>query len=324
MVSFSADWRFLEPKDGQTDFDDLDKYVDWCTMNRVRPEFHFVMGNQPAWVRDKTASALTPILIRHAQELAGRYGKKISDWQVMSEDITASQAKAVFDELRKQMPDARLGIEDDARFGTAKVGGLAQDDLYRGLQRLRELKKAGVTVDYFAIEASRPSGLWASAKQMYEVLDSFAKEGVRIHITDFGIADGDRVEGPKLKKDKWDEELRANYYERFFQHLLQSSECGLHQHHGPGAGDVAAGERLLDAKDQPTAAYTKLKELITERWRTKVADKTMADGSLNFRGFHGNYEVADTAGGRPRRRRSMSRRISRTSSALCWIRRRER
>ena len=51
---------------------------------------------------------------------------------------------------------------------------------------------------------------------------------------------------------------------------------------------------MLDPKKnyQPRLLYNKLKELICERWMTKLAGKSGGDGAVSLRGFHGDYEVA--------------------------------
>jgi len=40
-----------------------------------------------------------------------------------------------------------------------------------------------------------------------------------------------------------------------------------------------------------------LKELITKRWRTNLAGSSGGDGSIGFRGFHGDFEVEVTLPG---------------------------
>ena len=54
-------------------------------------------------------------------------------------------------------------------------------------------------------------GLWASGQQIYDTLDAFAKEGVKIHLTEFGVAVGDRIEG-SVRTGVWDDKTRAEYY----------------------------------------------------------------------------------------------------------------
>ena len=77
----------LSSQDGKVDSTDLDQYVDFCTQNAIRPEFRFLTGYQPKWMKDKLVNDQKDLILRHAKDLAQRYGTKITDWQVTSEDV---------------------------------------------------------------------------------------------------------------------------------------------------------------------------------------------------------------------------------------------
>ena len=109
VIPFSGQWRFTEPTEGKLDYTDLDGYVDWCVANGVRPEFRFVSGYQPTWMRSKVTSDQGAYIQKRAGELAKRYGTKIMDWQVTSEDIGVKQAAGVFGVLRKALPGGAAG-----------------------------------------------------------------------------------------------------------------------------------------------------------------------------------------------------------------------
>ncbi|HEY4328326.1 MAG TPA: endo-1,4-beta-xylanase, partial [Phycisphaerae bacterium] len=296
-----------EPQEGKLDSTDLDKYVDWCAQNSVRPEFRFLAGYQPQWVKSKVANDQKDLILRHAKDLAQRYGNKIADWQITSEDIglkeigmmeydpknKAAKVTSFFADLRKILPNAHLGISDDARFFSPRLGPAATDDMQRGLKTLHDLKQMGVTVDYFALEAKHPLGLWAGGKQIYETLDAFAKEGVRIHITEFGVAVGDRIEG-SVREGTWTPQTQAEYYERFFTLCFSHPNVDAINVMGMGPHTWLDGQGLLDDKYDPTPAFTRLKELITQRWRTNITDKLAANGIVLFRGFQGGYNLEVT------------------------------
>jgi GH35 family endo-1,4-beta-xylanase len=296
VMPFSGQWRFMEPTDGKVDYSDLDMYVDWCVKNGVRPEFRFVSGYQPRWVRGKVSADVGKYIERRATDLAKRYGTKIMDWQVTSEDIGVKQAAGVFAALRKELPSARLGIADDGKFWSMRTGAQGQDDRLRGLKTLQDLKKAGVEVDYIAVAAKHPTGLWASGKDIYETLDAYAKEGVKVHITEFGVAVGDRIEG-SVREGTWTPEMRAQYYEMFFTVCFSHPAVEAINVMGMGPKTWLDGQGLLDEKYVPTEAFLRLKELTTKKWRTTVNEKADARGMVKFRGFQGGYQVKVTLPG---------------------------
>ena len=308
VIPFSGQWRFLEPAQNQANFADLDQYVDWCVANGVQPEFRFLSGYQPQWYRQIISNEQSATLLAHVKQLAQRYGSKINQWQVTSEDVglkeiglkdtNSAKVTTFFKELRTALSKAQLGIADDARFWSPplRTGTAATEDMLRGLDTLKALKKADISIDYFALEAKHPLGLWASGKQIYDTLDAFAKEGgekMKIHITEFGVAVGDRIEG-SVRDGVWDDKTRAEYYERFFTICYSHPNVDVINVMGMGPKTWIDGQGLLDAKYDPTAAFSRLKELITQRWRTQVSDKLASNGQIAFRGFHGSYVLAIT------------------------------
>jgi endo-1,4-beta-xylanase len=308
VIPFSSQWRVLEPVKGQADFTDLDQYVDWCVANRVQGEFRFLAGYPPAWYKSTIPNDQLSILLKHAQQLAQRYGRKLQNWQITSEDVglkeiglkdkNTAKLTDFFKELRKALPNARLGIADDGRFWSSplRTGTAAQADMLRGLETLKTLKNAGIPIDYWAIAAKHPLGLWASGQQIYDTLNAFAKEGgadLKIHITEFGVAVGDRIEG-SVRDGTWDDKTRAEYYERFFTICFSHPNVEVINVMGIGPNTWLEGQGLLDRHYEPTLAFTRLKDLITQRWRTQESGTLAPNGQVAFRGFHGDYTLAVT------------------------------
>lgn len=290
VIAFSGQWRFTEPVRGKTDYADLDRYVGWCTEHHIRPELHFVAGYAPAW--SKTGDGSTYLRL-HATELAKRYGDKIADWQITSDQLAIDQAPALFALFRKNAPNARLGLSDDTRFWTSPPKSQSQNPDIAGLEDLRRLKKAGTKVDFFSIEARRPTGLWASGADVYSVLDAFAAEGVPVHITELGVPVGARIEGD-VREGKWTPALQAEYYERVFTLCFSHPNVEAVNVMGMGAHTWMEGQGLLTENNQPTPAFDVLKRLITKKWRTDTSSALAPTGTFTFRGFHGSYQLTLT------------------------------
>ncbi|MEI8196183.1 MAG: endo-1,4-beta-xylanase, partial [Phycisphaerae bacterium] len=290
VISLSGHWLALEPKEGQPNYTDLDRYIEWAQAHGVRLELSFLTGYQPGWLRAKSPPERERLIVPHARALVERYGARIESWQVMSEKIGWEAAPEIFTELRKISPQIRLGIADDARFWSPRPEAARAADMYRGLEEIRMLKQRGVQVDFFAFQGHRPLGLWADSRDIYAALDAYAKENVRIHITEFGAPVGARMEGP-VHNERWTPELQATYYERFFTICFSHPGVDVINVSALGAKSWIAGEGLLDEQDLLTPAGRVLKELITQRWRTNLSGTSAADGLLKFRGFQGTYEL---------------------------------
>jgi GH35 family endo-1,4-beta-xylanase len=290
VIAFSGQWRFTEPTRGKPNYADLDRYVEWCTQNHLRSELHFVAGPAPSWARGADAANL---LRTHAADLAKRYGSRITDWQVASDGIPLDQAPALFQLLRKAAPAARLGLADEVRFWSSPPKSQSQNPDLDPLDDLRRLKKAGVKIDFFSIEARHPTGLWASGADVYNVLDAFAAEGTPVHITEFGVPVGARIEGD-VRDGRWTPAMQAEYYERFLTLCFSHPNVEAVNFLAMGPHTWLDGEGLLDEKGQPTPAFTAIHNLLTKKWRTTATATTALDGALAFRGFHGAYHLTAT------------------------------
>jgi hypothetical protein len=105
--------------------------------------------------------------------------------------------------------------------------------------------------------------------------------------------------------DRWTPELAAEFYEKFytvaFSHpameainywdlgpsIVRSSPIGSQLIGGTGQAGLLDREK----NDEPRPLYFKLKELIRDRWMTRLNGNVKSDGAVAFRGFHGDYEI---------------------------------
>jgi GH35 family endo-1,4-beta-xylanase len=297
MIPFSGKWMYIEPTEGTRLYDDLDKYVDWCTTHGVRMEYHFLSGYSAPWLAKKPRDQQQAAFIAHATDLAKRYGDKIEAWQVCNERVLIEQSPQVFAELRKIIPNAKLGISDCAKFDSenrsARTKELRDKDMLRGLADIKWLKEQGIQLDFFAIHGHRPFGMWAEAKQMYDTLDAFAREGVRLHVSELSVPEDVKI-GGFIRGGMMTSQAQAEFYARFFTICYSHPAVDMVNLWGIGPNTWQPRGGLLNADYSPKPAYVALKKLITETWRTNVTLRTGIDGACSFRGFHGDYEATVT------------------------------
>lgn len=292
IIGYSGKWNLIEPEEGKPKFLDLDRYVDWCTTNDIGLEYHFVSGYQPAWLKKKTAEEKQQLFIEHARRLVERYGDRIKYWQVVNETELIQQSPAVFELMRRLLPDAKLGISDCARFySDQKDPQRRKKDLLRGMDEIKWLKSKGVKIDFFGFHGHRPFELWADARTMYEALNAFQAEGIRIHITEFGNQEGAKILS-SFRQGQWNPELQAEYYRYYFMVCFSHPNVDVINLWGIGPYAWIKGAGLLDSKFKPKPSYYALKDLILKEWRTSLNARVGLDGIVRFRGFHGDYEVS--------------------------------
>jgi GH35 family endo-1,4-beta-xylanase len=296
VIGYSGKWNVMEPEEGRPSYEDLDAYVAWCVEHGVTPEFHFVSGYEPAWLKAKPPEQQRECLLDRARCLVERYGDRIPYWQVVNEKHLFPESLDTFRLFRELRPDLRIGISDCARFFSDQTGPRRQEDLLRGLREVRWLRERGIALDFFAFHGHRPFGVWPEARTMYEALDAFAAEGVRLHITEAGLHTDRPLIGP-IRQGKPTPELQSEYYLRFFTICFSHPAVDAVNLWGMGPRTWMNGAGLLDAEYRPKPAYEVLRRAIREEWRTRSEGRTPLDGRLVLRAFHGDYELAVTPPG---------------------------
>jgi hypothetical protein len=289
LIPYSSKWMYIEPEEGQRNFHELDKYVDWCTKHNIEMEFHYITGLQPAWLRRKSTDEQEQLLIRHAKDLVDRYGDRIKRWQVVNDSYLLRQSPQVFEFIRKSHPDLKLGVSNCTKFYSYGGAGSRLMDQYRGMDDLEWLQGQGVKVDYYGIHGHTPHGLWADVNAMYETFDTLAKLGVRLEVTEF-LLPLNQISGP-VRRGMWTPELQAEFFEIYYTVAFSHPAVDGINYWVLGQG-MESGSGLLDPENNlsPRPTFNILKELITKRWKTNLNGHS-GDGTIAFRGFHGDYEV---------------------------------
>lgn len=292
LIPFSGKWMYVEPKEGQLSFRELDKYVDWCTAHHIPMQFHFVSGYIPAWLAQKRPEEQAALFLGHARQLAQRYGDKIDSWQIVNEKILLQESPPVFAEMRRLLPKAKLGMSDCASFWPeGQVGRFfGRGTVMRGLAEIEWLKNQGVQLDFFAFHGHQPFGLWPDVREMYKQLDTYAAQCPHIWISEFTCPMGGRIIGPG-RSGTWTPQLQADYYEQFYTVCFSHPNVDMINLWGIGPYTWQRGSGLLDSNFNPKPNFYRLKELIKTKWMTNLNARSGVDGAVSFRGFHGDYEV---------------------------------
>lgn len=297
MIPFSGKWIYLEPEEGKRNYEDLDAYVDWCTKHDVRMEYHFISGYTPPWLNKKKPEEQAKLFQEHARDLTKRYGDRIKMWQVVNEKRLLQHAPAVFKQINQEHPDFQLGISDCAYFWTPpsrrQPAATQPRNVYTGLTEVKWLLKEKAPLHYFGFHGHRPFGLWPSWIQMYEGIDTFAREGVKVHITEFGIPLDKPIEGP-VRTGRWTAELQAEFYYLFYLVCFSHPAVDTINLFGMGPEVWIAGSGLLDKNYQPTPAFHALKKLIKQDLSTHLTGQLPLDGAITSRVFHGRYRLTIT------------------------------
>jgi hypothetical protein len=149
-------------------------------------------------------------------------------------------------------------------------------------------------------------GVWPDMRKVYECLDAFASYGVKVHVSEATLDLGLKMVSQVRQGDTWTPELAAEFFEQYYTVLFSHPAMEAINYWDLGASIVrpmggrmgmqigGTGQAgLLDPTkdDAPRPLYLKLKELIHDRWMTRLSYQLSRDGAIAFRGFHGDYEI---------------------------------
>jgi hypothetical protein len=307
VIPFSAKWQRLEPEEGQRHYEELDKYVDWCVKNGIRMEFHYLSGFTPRWVQLKSREEQKEAWLRHCRQTVDRYHDRIKYWQVINDSRLTMWAAEAFKEIHAKYPDLKLGTSNCSQFYSPYSGVQAlSGGMMLGASEIEELQAEGVKVDFFSSHGHKPMGVWPDMRMVYEALDAFAAYGVKVHVSEATLDIGLSMVSQVRQEQKWTPELAAEFFEKYYTVLFSHPameainywdlSASIVRPMGGRGGMMIGGTGqagLLDPTkdDAPRPLYLKLKELIHDRWMTRFSDTLARDGTVAFRGFHGDYEI---------------------------------
>ena len=317
MAIFPFYWSSYEPIPGREDWDKIVPILDWCKLNGVTPKGHPLAwverGGTPRWLYDLPVDLTEELLKARITRIVKGFEGQIDIWDVVNEPThtitwsavmknphgtryTAIPIKDIADWVEKcyrwaheASPAAELIVNDYEQIVTHFI----PDTRQRFYDLVAELKKRNTPLHGIGLQAHAQE-YWYSPGEFAETLDYYAKLKLPIHITEFiPQSSANEIKGT-FKEGTWTKEAQAEFaqqtYRLSFGHPLVASInwWGLSDRYiwseRPGGG-------LIDEDYRPKPAYTKIRQLIKEEWMTKITAQTTKDGSIDFRGFYGDYKI---------------------------------
>ncbi len=269
--------------------------LDWISQNGLRHKGHNLVW--PAWKfspsslqeRDDLSTALPELISARIAEMVEVTRGRSYGWDVVNEPLHARDFFEHIPELsmadwfkqaRELDPDAELYINDYSMLNSALSPGT--------IMRLRDvtnrLRRAGAPIDGIGIQGhvgQQPRDPVAVLSD----LDLMAEEGLPIQITEFDVNTPDEA----LQADYTRDFLIACYSHPAVTGFIKWGFWEA-QHWKP---DAAMFRR--DWSEKPNAAVWR--EWVTDKWHTRLDEKTSADGAVSLRGHLGRYRITVTHDG---------------------------
>ena len=304
-------WPAYEPRRAEPDHERTGQVARWCKDRGIATKGHPLAWNMgdPPWAPDDLEE-IRRLQMARIEDCVSRFAGLIDRWDVVNEptefdrpDFVTRRApkhsamwkkvgqieftRECFEHARKAGPKATLLINDyitDPRYD-------------RVIEQLVD-KQGKRMYDAIGIQSHMHGGVWPIRK-VWDVCQRFSRFGVPLHFTETTI-----VSGPRLGGDKWGpttpegEAKQAPAAVRFYTMLF--SHPAVDALTWWDLSDWKAWKTcggLIREDMSPKPAYDQLKALVKDKWWTRAALETGADGSAALRGVLGDYRVAVTAPG---------------------------
>ena len=317
-------WSDLEPEPGKPRFakdspviyrrPPPDAVVEFCQQNRLAMKGHPLVWHQwyPKWRPDDPAELTRRIEQRIAQ-IAGRYGTSIPRWEVVNEPMERNKYAEkwcnlpedyVFHALStaaKVFPaNARLMLNEATTFSWLQFS----DERSPYFLMIRAMLDRGMRVDEIGMQLhifsektwqQTLAGEQFLPEQLFKVLDRYADFGRPLAVTELTIPSV-----PKTTDGERDQAVVArNFYRLWFSHPRVEAISWWNVVDDTAAkGEDKWSAGLVRRDFSPKPAFEALDQLINHDWKTVVDGRDTVRGELSFRGFHGDYAVTATSGGK--------------------------
>ena len=323
-------WNDLEPEEGKVRFtkDSVKIYrrpapdlcLEYCDEKNITPKLHCLNYDQfsPMWLNADDVAEVRRQLERRIREIAQRYSEKINCMEVINEtlcgfkkfDYRQSTNHFMEDDLiswsfevaRKYLPHNELVINEATRFAWDTLRGERSWyalSIADAIRRGADIDTIGLQYHMFhrredELENALP---YYEPKRLFGAMDFYdAHFHKPLQVTEVTI--------PAYSNGVEDEQVQANVIEQlysiWFSHPAMEAVTYWNLVDGYAAfapqGNMAVGENyyyggLLRFDLTPKPAYHMLEELFSHRWHTQGCAVTDSEGSVNIRGFKGEYEI---------------------------------
>lgn len=316
-------WSHMAPtKDGPLDWERVDRDVKWAQVRGWPMRFHCLIYNVPDsvppwYAQVKSAEEWWPLIEGRIRATAERYGSVIGEYDVINEMVlnpkgahanrplfpaldNPTNGARILEIARKYLPQAKL-VSLETGLPAAPGAATHYQEAWNYQKALLDLHPPVDVLGYQGhFHASglpfRQGGPKAGPDAylmtgVNRALEQLAELGKPIHITEFSGPSRSSKKGKGPQPDITPEEVAAwtvNFYTLAFSKPYIHEIIFWNVVDGVGGQAIDAGLLTKDAQRKPL--YFALKKLLKEEWATSWQGE-LADGTANYRGFFGRYEV---------------------------------
>lgn len=296
-------WGAYEREQGKTDAARIRRMAEWCRDHGIATKGHPLVWHEvwPGWAPN-TAAEAKPLLERRVRRIVNDFAGLIDRWDVVNEaTVSARTETGVGDWAKSEGASAMVATALRwARDANSKATLLYNDfNVGPAFEKLVEdLQKAKAPLDAIGIQSHMHAGEWPLSR-VWQVCETYSRFNLPIHFTELTVLSGAHKTDSDWHAYRTDwhttpegEKRQSEYvvalYTLLFSHPSVQAITWWDLMDGGWQGAPAG----LVRKDlSPKPAYEALRQLIREKWWTKLTLRTDTQGRVRFRGFGGEYSV---------------------------------
>ncbi len=330
MATLPFYWDTLEPVRGEPRYDKNspkiyrrpapDLCIEFCEQHGIEPREHALAYDHffPTWLKSASVDEIKAAYEKRCAEIAERYADKIPTIEVTNEMAWREAVTSFYDEpdfvewcfktARKYFKNNQLCINEwvDLPWGdlcrpTDKYYAYIEANMLKGAP----IDAIGMQYHMFFDKENEyeKTRVYYNPERLYKIMDLYSNFKKPLQVTEVTV--------PAYSNSEEDEELQAeiikNLYTLWFSHPNMEQIIYWNLVDGYAAfapqGDMTSGENvyfggLLRFDFTPKPAYRTLCELIKNVWHTEKTAETSKEGTVDFRGFFGKYDVQIEADGK--------------------------
>ena len=291
-------WGSMEPRKGEVDYSVIDGILKWTEENNIPLRGHNLFWGIPQfvqpWVKELNNDDLRRTLQNRAETVAARYKGRFEEYDLNNEMIHGNYYEdRLGPEITKLMAQWAHNGDPEAKLFVNDYDILTGNMLPEYMAHIRKLLRQGVPIAGIGVQGHLHSDTF-DREQLKNALDSLAKFGLPIRITEFNMP-GQRSKYYRekiLTMTPEEEEQKAkeltDYYRICFAH--PAVEGILMWGFWEGANWITVSS-LYKRDWTPTPAAKAYKDLIFNEWWTKESGVAGKDGTFSIPAFYGKYRI---------------------------------
>jgi GH35 family endo-1,4-beta-xylanase len=276
-------WYHTERIQGKLNYEDADRMLKWCELNRIRMRGHCIFWakeefNMP-WLKNLDRESLRRAVERRAKEVPARYKGRITEYDVNNEMIHGDFFRKrlgkdivinMFQWAKDADPQAILYVND--------YNILTGKDIAKYEEQIRSLLNQGAPLGGIGLQGHFDRSI-PSPRRILQILDRLAIFGLPIKITEFDINTSNEERKAKALVD---------FYRACFSHPAVEGILMWGFWEGAHWRPKAA---IFNKDFSPKPAAKAYWKLVYDEWWTKAQGKTDTKGKFIIRAFYGDYRI---------------------------------